>query len=199
MSEILMAMPLAQFSTYLRKNFSYSPDDLEALGNKFRQLLIATEADSSAQRKLLEIQSFWRLGWDELPDRTGSKEPPDPGVLKAVGYYVSGSTLSRNERRAVLHYVMTGDDLPPIKDKAHMREWGAARSIDRMAKLERDLKFFSSKFVGNRLQVLPRSKWDEDYAFVIENAASLLSPSEKRKRDNLLARFKESNAPPPTN
>lgn len=191
MSEILMTMSVESFTKYLHSNFSLDPGSLASLGDKFRQLLVSAEAPS-AREKLHKIQLFWRAGQIALPDRTGSNEPPKIGVLKASGYYVSGSTLALpvKERRSVLRYIMTEDDLPPIKDKVHMQEWGKARSIPRFAKLEAVLGYLENNAANDPLLQTPRIKWAEDYAFVAENADRLLSPDARKKKEELIEWYK---------
>lgn len=91
-------------------------------------------------------------------------EWPKNGVLKKMGYTVARSSkLSVQERRECLINVFESANLPQVKSRAHMSEWGNPNSCQRLEKIANSLASFcrlaKSRTNSSELTI---SRWELD-------------------------------------
>jgi hypothetical protein len=150
----------------------WAPD---VLGDKFRQLLDAVDENASAGEKIEAIKAFWAKGRASLPLAAPEREAPDPGMLAALGYHVRGFIpVPEKTRRRLLDYLLSSDDLPPVKDLHYMQQWGQARSSKRAGKLIAVLdKLAEKRFEDNHRYETASVRWDKDCEYVERRCAEL--------------------------
>lgn len=186
--------------TFIVGRFGWSEDQLEELVEKhvgrelriysqemFLSYIFSGRDPFDGSRKLLvrfaeghpalEYLSDFGFDWPstyvsgkgntEIDDRNW----PDIGLLKRMGYKVGKSGIQNAEkRRKILEKVYESSDLPSVKSREHMAEWGTPKSCKRLQKMANSLATFCRNAKRNSYssQQLAITHWELDLQWLRE-------------------------------
>jgi len=90
------------------------------------------------------------------------------GLLSFMGYHVGeSSSLSSDERRRILDYVLT-ERIPNVNDPAYMAQWGEPGASRRLRKMAESLAHFARSAKRNPYadKTMAISEWESDLAYL---------------------------------
>lgn len=157
--------PITNVAADARPYFNFGIAYLEALEGANQNDVVVLEAIlreleyRAARRRNVALRSRVEARLDELHEEAEAEFPyvdtdaepgegglladwPQVGLLAHVGYRVGRAGISEQERRRLLDFVYSAEELPRVNGGRYMEEWGAARTNARLKKLAESLAAF---------------------------------------------------------